>query len=145
MKILIILFYISPDTESRYRYRYASWPSESMTDTTTLNHGWDIKVLGFEDVKLGVCGHVMGSRKRLSRGWKWELNIEWEVRRRGVSEVGWFGNWTDKWGRGYLWRSQVRRSGWRIWRKIWRIWRQTMEEHLNSFCDTFLYNEWKHK
>ena len=34
---------------------------------------------------------------------------------------------------------------WRIWRKIWRIWRQTMEEHLNSFYDTFLYNEWKHK
>ena len=25
------------------------------------------------------------------------------------------------------------------------IWRQNMEEHLNSFCDTFLYNEWKHK
>ena len=34
---------------------------------------------------------------------------------------------------------------WRIWRKIWRIWRQNMEEHLNSFCDTSFYNEWKHK
>ena len=35
---LISLFYISPDTRPIHRDRYASGPSESVTDTATLNH-----------------------------------------------------------------------------------------------------------
>ena len=38
LNFLISLFYVSPDTRLIHRDRYASGPSESMTDTATLNH-----------------------------------------------------------------------------------------------------------
>ena len=38
---LISLFYVSPDTKSIHRDRYALRPSESMTNITTLNHATD--------------------------------------------------------------------------------------------------------
>ena len=38
MNFLISLFYVSPDTRPIHRDRYASGPSESVTDTATLNH-----------------------------------------------------------------------------------------------------------
>ena len=43
LNFLISLFYISPDTKPIHRDRYSSKPSESMTDTTTLNHASSLK------------------------------------------------------------------------------------------------------
>ena len=72
MKILIILFYVSLDTKPRHRYQYALWPSESMTDTATLNHG-EYGVVTVV-VMYGDLERGMGTRDSVGakvKGWWW--------------------------------------------------------------------------